>query len=339
MTTIFDKEGNILPNIDVDSITEIEIPDWMTEISDFGVFKNLVSIIIPETVKHVEEGAFSGCTNLQSVTILGSETEVDKNAFDCCEEVLTIPLESHINPNAFGGSRPKELHVIGKVANPQVIENLYQALNLNGIRFFAPWNGETHFCGHTFTSEHGWMFDEKEQITFMLLTDHDGEYGDWDLVEEQLKMPNMPELYYGIFKDACPSVISLYQDDTLILPPNLKIIKQRIFDEEYISFPRIILPKELKVIESFAFYHTGLKDITIPSSTWLIDNGALCTCEHTLVSIRFEGKVNNIAAESISENGEVPEGLKKIIVPKGMKEYYTEKLSGCKGIEDIIVEE
>lgn len=475
MTNIFDKDGNILPNIDVDSITEIEIPDWMTEVPDLDVFKNLTSVTIPdsiteikdfafawckslshislpknlisigkdafsgcyslteieipdsvteikdsafygctnlsniklsnnlisigenafddckslaeieipdsvteikdnafdgctslshiklsnnlssigyeafrgcdalteleipENVQHIEEGAFSGCANLQSVTILG-ETKVDENAFDYCLNTLTIPLKNNISPRAFGGSRPQELYVTGCVENSKVVENLYQALNKNDIRFFAPWNGKTHFCGQTFTSEHGWMFDEKEQITLMLLTDHDGEYGDWDLVEEQLRMPNLPELYYGIFKDAS-GVISLYKDDTLILPPSLKIIKQRIFDEEYIQLPHIKMPSVLKVIESFAFYHTGLKDITIPPSAWLIDNGALCTCEHTLESIRFEGKVNNINSESISETGELPEGLKTIIVPKGLKEYYTEKLSGCKGVKEIIVEE
>lgn len=73
-----------------ESLTEINIPDGISEIN--GAFKNcksLKEIIIPTGVKTLYGGAFSGCENLESVTILNNEMYIDEDSFADCPK-LTI---------------------------------------------------------------------------------------------------------------------------------------------------------------------------------------------------------------------------------------------------------
>lgn len=74
------------------SLTEINIPNSVTAIGDVA-FKNcgLTSLVIPESIKKIGNGAFYGNSHLMEVFFLGSEKpEIRSNAFDYCHSALTL---------------------------------------------------------------------------------------------------------------------------------------------------------------------------------------------------------------------------------------------------------
>lgn len=90
----------------------------------FAENQNLTSVIIPEGMTRIGEGAFAGCSNLTSVTIPGSVTVIDESAFSQCSGLtsLTIPEGvGVIGESAFYGCRnltsvtvPKSVTAMGQ---------------------------------------------------------------------------------------------------------------------------------------------------------------------------------------------------------------------------------
>ena len=63
------------------NLKSIELGKGLTTIGSFYRCIGLESIVIPEGVTTIKEGAFNGCTKLASVTIPASVTTIGKNAF------------------------------------------------------------------------------------------------------------------------------------------------------------------------------------------------------------------------------------------------------------------
>lgn len=74
------------------SLTEINIPNSVTAIGDVAFqYCGLTSLVIPESIKKIGNGAFYGNSHLMEVFFLGSEKpEIRSNAFDYCHSALTL---------------------------------------------------------------------------------------------------------------------------------------------------------------------------------------------------------------------------------------------------------
>ena len=71
---------------DCDSLTEIEIPEGVTEIEGyaFNSCSGLIEITIPKSVKRINEYVFHNCKNLKTVYYKGSKANweaIDKSEF------------------------------------------------------------------------------------------------------------------------------------------------------------------------------------------------------------------------------------------------------------------
>ncbi len=89
-----------------DIITAV-IPDTIRIIADyaFSECRSLTSVTIPDTVTKIGAGAFSGCTSLASVTIPDSVTEIGTGAFAGCASLTSISIPDSVASlgiNAFG---------------------------------------------------------------------------------------------------------------------------------------------------------------------------------------------------------------------------------------------
>ena len=85
------------------SDTEIVIPlvspdgDRVTSIGDMAFFRyGLTSIIIPDSVISIGNGAFARCSNLVSVTIPDSVTSIGIGAFELCESLTSITIPNSV---------------------------------------------------------------------------------------------------------------------------------------------------------------------------------------------------------------------------------------------------
>lgn len=70
------------------------LPDGMTEIAS-NAFKGcgFEKVVIPASVKYINDGAFSYCKNLKEVVILGENlSRIDKYAFSNCHNLRKIKL-------------------------------------------------------------------------------------------------------------------------------------------------------------------------------------------------------------------------------------------------------
>lgn len=74
------------------SLTEINIPNSVTAIGDVAFqYCGLTSLVIPESIKKIGNGAFYGNSHLMEVFFLGSEKPKNRsNAFDYCHSALTL---------------------------------------------------------------------------------------------------------------------------------------------------------------------------------------------------------------------------------------------------------
>lgn len=84
------------------SLTEINIPNSVTAIGDVAFqYCGLTSLVIPESIKKIGNGAFYGNSHLMEVFFLGSEKpKIRSNAFDYCHSALTLYVpnkETHGN--------------------------------------------------------------------------------------------------------------------------------------------------------------------------------------------------------------------------------------------------
>ena len=78
-------------------ITELVIPDAVTSINyTFSGCSNLVSVEIPNSVTNIGSSAFSGCTSLVSIEIPNSVTEIGWYAFYQCSSLETIEIPNSV---------------------------------------------------------------------------------------------------------------------------------------------------------------------------------------------------------------------------------------------------
>ncbi len=88
------------------AMTSILIPDGITDIGN-GAFRgcgNLISVTLPDSVIHIGEEVFFGCSNMKSVDTGAGITAIGKNAFRNCLKLATIKVSgkvTHIGEGAF----------------------------------------------------------------------------------------------------------------------------------------------------------------------------------------------------------------------------------------------
>jgi len=93
---LYNKDKTTLIQYPAGKTGAFNIPDSVTSIGNgaFSGYTNLTSVTIPDNVTSIEEGAFSGCTGLTSVTIGSGVTSIGDHAFSGCTSLTTINVDS-----------------------------------------------------------------------------------------------------------------------------------------------------------------------------------------------------------------------------------------------------
>ena len=105
-----------------DSLTEVTLPDGITEIAD-GVFKDcmeLTEITLPPSVVKIGAQAFEGCSGITSFEIPDSVTEISTAAFNGCLSLAELSLSesvAEIPPLFAANTSLKEITIGDNVAH------------------------------------------------------------------------------------------------------------------------------------------------------------------------------------------------------------------------------
>jgi hypothetical protein len=82
-----------------------DLPESVTHIGEEAFYgcTSLASITLPESVTQIGGYAFKGCTSLASIMIPESVTQICKEAFDGCTSLssVSIPSATVVEPGAF----------------------------------------------------------------------------------------------------------------------------------------------------------------------------------------------------------------------------------------------
>lgn len=94
---IYNEDKTVL--LSAPAVSEVTIPESVTEIGYYAFYynSNLQSVVIPETVQVIAEGAFGDCSNLSRVTFAGDAYErIDDFAFAMCTALTRIQLPASV---------------------------------------------------------------------------------------------------------------------------------------------------------------------------------------------------------------------------------------------------
>ena len=91
----------------------------------FGGCTNLRSVKLPDSVTEIYWGAFSGCSSLTEITIPSRVSKIEENAFEGCENLTRIVVEQP--KNSLAGYKTK-----WGAPNAQVVWSSQNTVGISG---------------------------------------------------------------------------------------------------------------------------------------------------------------------------------------------------------------
>ena len=323
---LYNEENNI--DFD-DKPKEVVIPDGVTEIKKraFGRgSESIMSITIPKSVTKIGVQAFSGCDNLQHITMPESGIEIEY-AFIGCDKIQTINGKPVVKKN--GG-----LVICG-------------TLYMNTEEFV----GETYTVLSGVTKIAPCAFRECENLKTIILPNGIKEV-EYEVFRdcENLQSVTIPESVEKICEKAFDGCKNLRN---ITLPKNLKTIEADAFafceNLQSITIPEnvtsigngafeccfnlasIIIPQSVTSIGTKTFkYCSNLSSITIPESVTSIRGYAFSGCEK-LASIIIPGSVESIGMRTFDDCSSLASVYCKALDPPALDRFvFSDKATNMK---------
>ncbi|MBO7481147.1 MAG: leucine-rich repeat domain-containing protein [Bacteroidales bacterium] len=248
-------------------------------------------LVIPDSVKKIEDQAFCGCNNLTSVVIPDSVTEIENYAFYCCEGLMEV--------------------TIGKSVTTIGIGAFYQCSSLKTVNYNA-----TECMSVGFDDEEGCNYSVFDGCT-SLTTINIGanvksipESAFWDC-------ENLTDVHYnGNIAGWCKIFFGDLHSNPLSKAHNLYINNELVTD--------LVIPNTVTEIKDFAFsYATGLKSVKFPDSIKSIGWSAFLGCTG-LTTLKLPNSVTCIMPHAFSGCS----GLATISIPESLTSIAKSTLFG-----------
>lgn len=239
-------EGKIEKFTTQDNFSQsIATPDGSLSPSDFS---NIRTIIIEEGITEIDDNAFYGCWNVESISLPGTLVSIGKNAFsrNNCSEITIPSSVTHIGADAFTSYS----------STPPVI--------------ILKWNHDDTTT-RTFDSEAFYgTYRVRYEDDYILKPGYDYYYKISGAADEILTITGNGEIEYNAFS----SFSSNYpQISSIIIKDGITEIGSYAFSDCH-NVTSITLPDTLETIRYNAFYNNSCSEITIPSSVKNIEHTA-----------------------------------------------------------------
>lgn len=253
--------------------------------SAFSHCKELITVVLPESIKYIGDDAFTGCSSLTSINIPSSLTEIRYNTFGNCTSLTSIVIPANIK--TIGSCAFYYCENLTSINIADGVEKIgsyaFQGCKSLTTVVFPDSVVEFGFASEQDREESTWFGGCLELTTVKLgtgikLMPENAFVGCSKLVN--IEMFGIEEIGNYAFRDC----ISLTE---IALSPNLKRIGNEAFGNcinlEYVEIPegtehigkfaflgcskitRILIPKTIKVIEQWPFAYID-KDIVVEYS-------------------------------------------------------------------------
>ena len=266
------------------------------ETSSNTLIKGINNTIIPYSVTSIGSGAFSGCSELTSISIPSSVTEIGSNAFSGCSSLTSIVI-------------PNNVKIIG--------EHTFYGCGLTSITI----PNSVSFIEHS-------AFEACSALSTIVVEEGNSKYDSRNncngIIETEsnkliigIKNTIIPEGVLSIGPNAFYNCTEL---TSITIPNSVTEIGHWAFNSCR-GLKNITIPNNVSFIGSNAFGScTGLTSITIPSSVTNIVESAFQGCNNLLSVTSDIEEPFNINSNNFSE-----ETYRKgtLYVPKGTKELYS----------------
>lgn len=211
-------------------LISVELPEGIETIEEsaFAGYRNLETIVLPNSLKVIENQAFSDCWNLKMPKLPPKIEKVDFCAFVSIEKDTTIELPKSLK--SFDGMSFGEAKLIVNPKSP-------------------------YFC----QTEDGLIYsiDKKELI--------------WAPIDiENATVAENTKVIQNAFQNR-------FELKTVKLPDSVEKIEAYAFDDCN-NLESFTIPSKLALLDEGIFYDTGLTELLIPSNIESVESGAFGNC-------------------------------------------------------------
>ena len=298
-----------------------KIPNGVKAIDDFAFYhcRSIFSIDLPPSLLYIGESAFEGCKLFHSIKIPNNVISIGKKAFCSCN-----PSYIEVGDNNTVYDSRKGCNAIIETSSNTLILGCKSSVIPVGVTTI----GNDSFSGCSDLKH----IDLPDGIIFI----GDSAFSDCKSLKS-IKIPSSVKTIGKCSFWSCTSLKSLVIPNNVVdigegafrfsgikkiqLSCNLKELKDDIFAQSQIT--SITLPDSIEIIGNRVFGDSSLNHIKMPVSLRCIGNYAFT--ETFIKELEFPENIQTIEEKAF----EWCFSLKRIIVPKGLKEYYQNMLKKC----------
>lgn len=306
----------------------------------------LLSVVMPNTIRSIKEFAFNGCINLKSLTISSEVSEIGDYAFMGLSSLEHLAVDCHNKTfdsrgdcNAIIRTRTNTLLVGCKATViPDGVEviagNAFISCQDSSIEPF-----ELNFPPSVEIIE-PFAFNCCYPLSAVTFSEGLRRIGRWAFIGTSIECLEIP------------ASVTEIDEQAFISCDSLKVIKVRKGNKVYDSRKgcnaiiesatgrllrgsegTTIVPDGVKVISSCAFYGSKIKKIKLPSSLEAIERGAFMCCKE-LKKLVIPGSVRRIHYEILMDSG-----VEELVVENGVENIPQSAFYGCQKLRYVSLPE
>ncbi len=306
----------------------------------------LLSIVMPNTIRSIKEFAFNGCINLKSLTISSEVSEIGDYAFMGLRSLEHLAVDCH---NKTFDSRGDCNAIIRTMTNTLLV-GCKATVIPDGVEVIA---GNAFIsCQDTSIEPFELNFPPSVEIIepfafnccypLSAVTFSEGlrRIGRWAFIGTSIECLEIP------------ASVTEIDEQAFISCDSLKVIKVKKGNKVYDSRKgcnaiiesatgrlfrgsegTTIVPDGVKVISSCAFYGSKIKKIKLPSSLEAIERGAFMCCKE-LKKLVIPGSVRKIHYEILMDSG-----VEELVVENGVENIPQSAFYGCQKLRYVSLPE
>lgn len=238
----------------------VVVPGSVKKINEYAFEENsgLISITLSEGIEEIGLSAFSRCTNLESITIPDSVTKIAGSPFSYCYALKNVKLSENLEKLSYD-----MFYSCSSLESITIPDSVITAdsgvFSHSGLKSITLPDGLTTISGDMF-----WYCSELTEVT----------------------IPNSVTIIDDYAFQDCTSLTSI------TIPGSVEKIEYNAFKNCY-ALTDVTISDGVKYIESGAFYDSGVTKITIPGSVEYVGEAAFRWCED-LTDVTLEDGVKEI---------------------------------------------